>query len=441
MPRHRISLARTRSLAAMANTTRQAVILCGGLGTRLGGLTARTPKPLVNVAGKPFLEILLGEIGRQGVDRITLLAGFEGSQIAAFARQTSATQRFGLKIDVIVETTPLGTAGALSAAREALDEEFLLLNGDTWFDINLLALDQFARARGPDALISIALRHSDDSSRYGVVKLSGERIIDFDDTRSNSSCPAFVNGGVYHVRIEALDRFGVGRSLETDVLPALAKEGAIAGHPFDRFFIDIGVPQAYAAAQDEIPARLKKPAVFLDRDGVLNRDFGYVGSVDRFEWMPGALSAVRRLNDAGYYVFLVTNQAGIAHGYYSEREVQELHRWMQGALRAEGAHLDDIRYCPDHPDAIDPRYKRDSNYRKPGPEMILDLAKAWPLDLDRSFLVGDSPSDVESARRAGVRGFLFPGSDLDVFLAACLAESAAPPQHHSAPSQQSPRTG
>ena len=129
-------------------------------------------------------------------------------------------------------------------------------------------------------------------------------------------------------------------------------EGQIVGQPFDGFFIDIGVPQAYAASQREVPARLRKPAVFLDRDGVLNRDFGHVGSPDRFSWMPGALSAVRRLNESGYYVFLVTNQAGVARGYYSERDVQELHHWIQRALRAEGAHLDDIRYCPDHPDAV-----------------------------------------------------------------------------------------
>ena len=308
---------------------------------------------------------------------------------------------------MVIEAEPLGTAGALYAARATLDEDFVLLNGDTWFDIDLLELCRFARTRHPDASVAMALRRSQDSLRYGVAKLSRERILTFDDSRAQSSGAALVNGGIYFIRRDTLDSFAGKRSLELDVLPELASGGRIAGLPFGGFFIDIGVPQAYAAAQKEIPARLKKPAVFLDRDGVLNRDFGHVGSPDRFAWTPGAVSAVRRLNESGYYVFLVTNQAGVARGYYSERDVQELHRWVQHALRAEGAHLDDIRYCPDHPEALQPQYKKPSPWRKPEPGMILDLMKAWPLDLKRSFLVGDKHTDMEAARRAGIAGFLY----------------------------------
>jgi D,D-heptose 1,7-bisphosphate phosphatase len=410
--------------STLASPSRQAVILCGGLGTRLGRLTARAPKPLLTVAGRPFLETLLSEIGRQGFDRIILLAGFEGAKIAEFAKHSSAARRFDLAIDVIVEGEPLGTAGALLGVRDRLDEEFLLLNADSWFDINLLELCRFARERHPDTLISMALRWSDDRSRYGVAKLGGERIVDFDDTRTQTSGPALVNAGLYYLRRDVLTRFGNDRSLEIDVLPRLAREGVVAGRRFDGFFIDIGVPQTYAAAQGEIPARLKKPAVFLDRDGVLNLDVGYLGSLDRFQWMAGAFSAVRRLNDAGYYVFLVTNQAGVARGLYGERDVQHLHRWMQDVLRGEGAHLDDIRYCPDHPEAIDLRYKRASGWRKPEPGMIHDLIKTWPLDLERSFFVGDKQTDMEAARRAGLPGFLFRGIDLDAFLAACIASSS-----------------
>lgn len=406
---------------ALAGPPRRVVILCGGLGTRLGDLTARMPKPLLPVAGAPFLEILLNEIGRQGFERVTLLAGFEGAQIADFAEHSPAVKRFALAIDVVIEPEPLGTAGALRAARGALDEDILLINGDTWFDINLLALCRFARTRHPDALITMALRHAEDSSRYGVAKLNGERIVDFDDSRVRASDGAFVNGGIYLLRREALDELCGKRSLETDLLPELARRGEIAGQTFDGYFIDIGVPRAYAAAQVEIPARRSKPAVFLDRDGVLNHDRGHVGSPDRFEWMPGAFSAVRRLNDSGYYVFLITNQSGVAHGYYGERDVQELHRWMQRALRTEGAHLDDIRYCPDHPDGVEPQYKKVSDWRKPAPGMILDLIAAWPVDLERSFVVGDKDTDVEAARRAGVAGFLYPGGDLDAFVAECIA--------------------
>jgi D,D-heptose 1,7-bisphosphate phosphatase len=418
------ALALAPAVECVGRPPRRVAILCGGLGTRLGDLTARTPKPLLPVAGLPFLEILLGEIGRQGFERVTLLAGFEGGQIAELAKRSAAAKRFGLAIDVVVEAEPLGTAGALVAARHVLDEDLLLINGDTWFDIHLLTLCRFASTRHPDALVTMALRRADDSSRYGMAKLSGERIVDFDDSRVQSSSGGVVNGGIYLLRREALDRMEGKRSLETDVLPDLARRGEIAGQVFDSFFIDIGVPSAYEAAQVEIPARLTKPAAFLDRDGVLNRDRGYVGSKDRFEWQPGAHSAVRRLNEAGYYVFLITNQAGVAHGYYGESDVQELHRWVRQELRAEGAHLDDVRYCPHHPEGSRPEYKKVSPWRKPQPGMILDLLKSWPVDLERSFVVGDKETDMEAARRAGVAGHLYSGGDLDAFVAACLAARA-----------------
>ena len=148
----------------------QAIILCGGLGTRLGDLTAHTPKPLLAVAGRPFLEILLGEIGRYGFDRVLLLAGFEGRQIAEFAGTSSAARQFGMTIDVAIEPKPLGTGGALQFVRGALDETFLLANGDTWFDVDPLVLWQCASSAA-DALATLALRRVEDSGRYGIVEL------------------------------------------------------------------------------------------------------------------------------------------------------------------------------------------------------------------------------------------------------------------------------
>jgi D,D-heptose 1,7-bisphosphate phosphatase len=396
---------------------RQAVILCGGLGTRLGELTADTPKPLLEIAGTPFLGTLIQEVSRAGIRRFLLLAGHLANKVEDFAAALEARLGPGYSIDVSVEPEPAGTGGALFEARNQLDDLFLLLNGDSFLDFPVHRLAEVMDS--PAIAGAVALRAVEDSSRYGEVMLDENRITEFVE-KSGAQRSGLINGGAYILRKEVVDALAQGSSLERDLLPRLAAEGRLAGKAFEGFFIDIGLPETYAQAERTLCGHRRRPAAFLDRDGVLNRDLGHVGTIERWEWTDGAIDAIRGLNDAGYYVFVVTNQAGIAKGKYDLQSYWSLRDAIRDQLLEQHAQIDDERFCPYHPDAIVDVWRGHSDWRKPAPGMLLDLLAAWPVDRDRSFLVGDQPSDVAAAESAGIRGYLFDGGNLESFISAII---------------------
>jgi D,D-heptose 1,7-bisphosphate phosphatase len=408
-------------------TIRQAAILVGGLGTRLGELTAAIPKPLLACGDRPFLAWLLRELTRFGVEEVVLLTGYLGDAIEAALPAIADHLPKPLRIICSREPAPAGTGGALLHARDRLAERFLLCNGDSWLDFNLARLLADAARDPPETVGRIVLRRLDDATRYGVVETDGDRVMRFRERPELEQAGA-INAGIYVFDRRVLEYIAPCCSLERDVMPALAAAGTLRATMANGYFVDIGIPADLARARNELPLRLlQRPAVFFDRDGVINIDHGWVGTRERFDFVPGALRAVRQATDAGWHVFVVTNQSGIARGFYSEAQFAALCEWMSDVFRAEGGTVDDLRYCPFHPDAAIEAYRRLSDWRKPEPGMLLDLLARWKLNPARCLMIGDQQSDLAAAAAAGIPAHLFSGggADLAEFLKPLLLAQPA----------------
>jgi D-glycero-D-manno-heptose 1,7-bisphosphate phosphatase len=394
-------------------------ILVGGGGTRLGKLTENTPKPLLTVAGVPFLDHLLADLQRYAVARVILLAGHCGDQVQRYAE--GAGSRFPFPIDVVVEPTRRGTAGALWYAFDRLPDEFVLMNGDSYFGANIEAVRHLRRAGNFTA--ALALRHVDDVSRYGQVELRDGIVRRFGEKSGQG--PGLVNGGVGAFSKAIFHYIDKVSSLENDVMPVLVGEGKVGGLECGGFFRDIGIPDDFARAQDEFARGWPTPVAFFDRDNTLIHDEGYTHKSTDLRWIDGSREAIRRLNDAGYRVCVVSNQAGVARGYYEEEDVRRFHALMQEDLAAFGAHIDLSLYCPHHPDGTVPGYAVACDCRKPKPGLLERAGAQMAVDKARSFLVGDKDSDIEAALAFGIRGIRYEGGPLTVLIDKALAPGCA----------------
>lgn len=391
---------------------KQCVILVGGRGSRLGLETSTTPKPLLDVAGRPFLEYLIDRVANHGFDELLLIAGHHGQ---AFSK-LDGTRRRGLRIRVHIERRPMGTAGALYDARESLAPKFLLMNGDSILDGNWLALLPALEA---GATISMALTHVPNQGRYGGVEISDDRVVGFREKDPLRTGPGPINAGVYGIcRDPVLSLVSGPASLEQDILPVFCSAGAVTGIHIAGYFIDIGIPESLAEARATLPYRLHRPAAIFDRDDTFNVDVGHTHRVEDLQWVEGAREVVRRFNDAGFWVFVATNQSGIARGKYDVATMDRFHAAMQADLRRIGAHVDQFYHCPHHPDGVIQELSIVCGCRKPQPGMLQQILADWPIQRERSFFVGDQPTDVAAAEAIGLAGLRFPGGSLFTFLEA-----------------------
>ncbi len=379
-----------------------------------------TPLALHTCGDRPFLAWKLRELLRFGVDDFLLMSEDPSGAVAAALPAIRASLPKPARITCRSAPPRAGSGGALYHARARLAERFLLCHGASLLDFNLSRL--LADAAGDPAEVTgrMVLRRLDEAPGCGVVETDGDRVTGLRG-QPRPGERGTIAAGVCLLDRRILDDVAPACSLERDILPTLAARGALRGTVGDGYFVDIGIPADLERARAELPARLHRRALFLDRDGVINHDHGYVGTRDRFEWMAGARETIRAATDAGFHVFVVTNQSGIARGHYDEAQFAALNDWMVDQIRAAGGTVDDVRFCPFHPQASVEAYRRASDWRKPAPGMLLDLIARWDLDPARSLLIGDQPTDLAAAAAAGVAAHCFEGADLAAFARPLLA--------------------
>ena len=408
--------------------------MAGGKGTRIASVKSDVPKPMIPICGKPILEWQVENLKACGLTDITLVIGYLGHVIKGYFGDG---EKFGVKISYFEEAEPLGTAGALFKMQK-LTEDFLLLCGDVILDVDFNRFIKFHKKNHAWAsLMAHPNGHPYDSSLLvteilppqdpGGNPVDTHRVVKWmnkEDERLYYKNR--VNAGIEIISPELLKetmKHFVPRHPETpdkidldrDVLKPNIRSGRIFAYDTPEYIKDMGTPDRFYEVEKDIQEgkvkarnlKNKQKAIFLDRDGTINKYVGFLTNSEQFELLPGVAKAIKKINKSGYLAIVVTNQPVIARGDCSWEELQEIHDKMETELGKEGAFLDAIYICPHHKDkgfeGERPEYKFDCDCRKPKPGLLLQAAIDFNIDLSQSFMIGDSENDVQVGINAGIR--------------------------------------
>ncbi|MDR2632085.1 MAG: D-glycero-beta-D-manno-heptose 1,7-bisphosphate 7-phosphatase [Treponema sp.] len=394
------------------------VIMAGGRGTRIASLAPDVPKPMIRVCGKPILEHQIACLKQNNLTDILIITGHLGKVIQDYCGDGS---RFGCTLSYYAETEALGTAGALFKIGDKLGSDFILINGDIIFDMDFSRFITFYRQKQADAALVVHPNsHPFDSAL--LISDRENRVIHWlnkEDPRLHYKNQ--VNAGVHILSQNILSAIRPGSEkidLDREILKPQLSTCRIFAYPTPEYIKDVGTPERYAQVTTDMEKGLvrrrnlsqRQKAVFLDRDGTINTFKGFITKPEDFELLEGATEAIREINHSGYLAIVITNQPVIARGDISFEELASIHNKMETELGKKGAYLDDIFFCPHHPDkgfpGERPAYKIDCECRKPKPGMLLKAAEKYHIDLAASYMVGDSMRDVEAGRAAGCRTVL-----------------------------------
>lgn len=401
--------------------------MAGGRGTRIAELFPNIPKPLIPVAGMPILEREIRSLCAQGFKDIILTVGYLADKIISYFGDGS---QFGAKIDYFVEESPLGNAGALFRLREKIgDEPFLLLNADAAFDVDFNRMVAFHQNHG--GLVTLFTHPNSHPYDSGLIIADENGHVEkwlakederpqWYDNRVNAGLhvidPMVLDISLKTLEINKESGFPQGKvDLDRQILKPLCGSNMMFCYDSPEYVKDMGTPERFRQVEADYKNGVvqaknltnKQKAIFLDRDGTINKYVGFLRNIDDFELIEGVAEAIKLINQSGYLAIVVTNQPVIARGEVTWEELNEIHKKMATLLGKEGAYVDGIYICPHHPDkgfeGERPEYKIDCDCRKPKPGLLLQAAKDFNIDLSESYMIGDSHRDVEAGENAGVK--------------------------------------
>lgn len=399
------------------------VIMAGGRGTRITSVASDIPKPMIKIGDKPVLEHELECLKSQGFTDIIITVSHLGHIIMDYFgdgnKISPATGKpFGVHIEYYFEKEPLGNAGALFKIKDKLANDFLLLNADALFDVDFNRFVDYHRQHG--ALVTLFAHANDHPYDSGLLVVDKDNYVQQWLTKEDSRPQYYrniVNGGLHVISPKVLNvEINTPKvDLDRQILKPLAGTGKMLCYDSPEYAKDMGTPERYYAACADYKSRKiqgknlrnKQKAIFLDRDGTINKYVGYLRTPEQFELLDGVGEAIRKINLSGYLAIVVTNQPVIARGEVTVDGLQEIHNKMETMLGKEGAYLDGVYYCPHHPDkgfaGEVEELKIVCECRKPKAGLLLQAAKDFNIDLSQSWMIGDSENDVLAGRNAGCK--------------------------------------
>lgn len=370
------------------------VILAGGKGTRIKRLLPNKPKPMAQFNKKIFIEYIIQNFSKYNFENIYILTGYKSEII--FKKFHNKKYNF-TNITCIKEKKPMGTGGALYKLKKKKINNFILVNGDTIFDINLNFLVKSLKRNCIASIALIKNNKNKKNKKLNNLDIKNKVIV-------NKGKARFMNGGIYYLTKDIFKYVNNKYlSLEEDIFPKLINANKISGKSFKDFFIDIGTPHDFKRAKNELLNYFKKPAAFLDRDGVINQDYGYIYKSKDFIFRKGVLKGLKYLIKKNYYLFIVTNQAGIAKNIFKEKDFFNLHKNLKKKLALKNIYFDEVQFCPFHPKGKIKKYRKKSSLRKPGNKMIRNLMSNWLIIKNKSFMIGDKLSDQQCAFKSKIK--------------------------------------